>query len=363
MTTTSNSISTPAIPARRWWRAVLARDARLDGAFVYGVQSTRIYCRPSCPSRRPRRGQVVFFAQPEVAERYGFRPCRRCQPRSAPRDSAAELVGRLCRQIEANLTDNSHRLTLSALAATADLSPHHLQRTFRRVLGVTPRQYADALRLGRLKTSLRKGDDVTTALYEAGYGSSSRLYEHSDAQLGMTPATYRRGGRGMHIAYTIVRSPLGRLLVAATERGISALYLGNSDPRLEAELRKEYPHAATRRDSSGLDRWVRAVLRHLEGRQPQLELPIDVQATAFQRRVWEALRGIPYGRTRTYSEIARALGRSTATRAVARACATNPVSVVIPCHRVVRKDGKLGGYRWGLERKRALLDREKRAKQ
>ena len=228
-------------------------------------------------------------------------------------------------------------------------------------MGITPRQYADALRLRRLKTHLRKGGDVTTALYEAGYGSSSRLYERSDSQLGMTPATYGRGGQGMRIGYTLVDCPLGRLLVAATHRGVSAVYLGDAERSLEAALREEYPRAEIHRHTHGLSTWVRALLRHLNGRQPHLDLPVDVQATAFQRRVWEALRKIPYGDTRSYSQVARSLGRPTATRAVARACATNPVSVVIPCHRVVRQDGGLGGYRWGLQRKQALLERERLA--
>ncbi len=368
----NTSLGRAVLDPQRCWRAVQARDARLDGKFVYAVRSTGIYCRPWCPSRRPRRAQVSFFAQPEAAERRGFRPCRRCQPQEAvlgPSDKLpllalrasranpqAELVQRVCRYIEAHLEGP---LTLAALAAKAGIGPHQLQRAFERVMRITPRQYADALRLGRLKKQLRKGDDVTTALYEAGYGSSSRLYERSDAQLGMTPATYRRGGQGMRIGYTIVDSPLGRLLVGATSRGISAVSLGDSDGQLETALREEYPKAEVHRDTDGLSQWVRALLRHLNGQQPRLELPVDVQATAFQRRVWEALRAIPYGTTRSYSQIARSLGRPTATRAVARACATNPASVVIPCHRVVREDGHLGGYRWGLERKRALLEREK----
>jgi AraC family transcriptional regulator of adaptative response/methylated-DNA-[protein]-cysteine methyltransferase len=238
------------------------------------------------------------------------------------------------------------------------MSPHQLERAFRSVMGITPRQYADAQRMRRLKSQLRKGDDVTTALYDAGFGSSSRLYERAPSQLGMTPATYRQGGAGMRLNFTIVDSPLGRLLVGATDRGISAVYLGESDARLEAELHKEYPRAEIRRDRNGLDAWVSKILEHLRGRQPNLDLPTDVQATAFQRRVWEELRRIPYGTTRTYSQVAKAIGQPAAVRAVARACATNPVSVVVPCHRVVRADGNLAGYRWGVGRKTALLDYE-----
>jgi AraC family transcriptional regulator of adaptative response/methylated-DNA-[protein]-cysteine methyltransferase len=228
-------------------------------------------------------------------------------------------------------------------------------------MGITPRQYADAQRMRRLKSSLKKGDDVTTALYDAGYSSSSRLYERSPSQLGMTPATYRQGGAGMQIHYTIVDSPLGRLLVGATDRGISALYLGEKDAGLESALRKEYPRAEIDSDSAGsknLEGWLSKILAHLRGKEPHLNLPTDVQTTAFRRRVWEELKRIPYGATRTYSEVARAIGHPKAIRAVASACATNPVSVVVPCHRVVRADGKLAGYRWGLDRKRRLLEQE-----
>jgi AraC family transcriptional regulator, regulatory protein of adaptative response / methylated-DNA-[protein]-cysteine methyltransferase len=308
---------------------------------------------------------VVFFRIPEMAERKGFRPCRRCRPHeTVRRDPQAEAVARVCRQIESSIAAHSDEetngsLRLAALGASANLSPYQLERAFRRVLGITPRQYADAHRMRRLKTRLKKGDDVTTALYDAGFGSSSRLYERAPAHLGMTPATYRRGGAGMEVAYTIVSSPLGRLLVGATSRGISALYLGEDDAELEAALLAEYPRAQIRRDRNGLAAWVRTILEHLRGREPHLDLPTDVQATAFQRRVWEELRRIPYGTTRTYTQIARAIGRPRAIRAVARACATNPVSVVVPCHRVVREDGDLAGYRWGLERKQSLLSRER----
>jgi len=227
-------------------------------------------------------------------------------------------------------------------------------------MGITPRQYADALRVTRFKSELRKGRDVTTALHEVSYGSASRLYEKSDAQLGMTPATYGREGRGMNISYTIAPCSMGRVLVAATERGISAVYLGDRDSDLAAALRKEYPHAEIRSGSAERSKWVRAIVRHLAGSNPRLDLPTDVVATAFQRRVWEALRAIPPGATRTYAEVARSIGQPSAFRAVARACATNPAAIVVPCHRVVRTDGTLGGYRWGLERKRSLLDQERR---
>jgi AraC family transcriptional regulator of adaptative response/methylated-DNA-[protein]-cysteine methyltransferase len=339
------------------WRAVLARDAGLNGAFVYGVRSTGIYCRPICPSRRPRREQVVFFASPRAAEQAHFRPCRRCRPREgAGFDEHAELVKRVCSYIDANPDEP---LTLAALSRRVNMSPYHLHRTFKRVVGITPHQYVRGRRLSTLKTQLREGQGVTTALYEAGYGSSSRLYQEAAAGLGMTPATYRRGGRGMRIGYTIVDCPLGRLLVAATERGVCAVSLGDSDAGLEAALRGEYSAAEVHRDDGGLGEWVSVLLRHLNGDQPSLHLPLDVQATGFQGRVWEQLRAIPYGNVRSYGQIARSLGRPTAARAVGRACATNPVALVIPCHRAVREDGSLAGYRWGLERKRLLLERER----
>ncbi|HKV05731.1 MAG TPA: bifunctional DNA-binding transcriptional regulator/O6-methylguanine-DNA methyltransferase Ada [Candidatus Acidoferrales bacterium] len=361
-------------PSTTRWQAVQARDRSADGAFVYAVRSTGIYCRPSCPARKPRREQVLFFALPAAAEQHGFRECRRCRPCTARlRDAKVETVARVCRDIEARISAdggfdaaNHSRLTLAALSAPVGMSPHQLDRAFRSAMGITPRQYADSRRMRLLKMRLKKGDNVTTALYEAGYGSPSRLYERSAAHLGMTPAAYGRGGAGMRIRYAILDSPLGRLLVGATDRGISALYLGESDKNLHAALRKEYPraelllenHERAGRGRIGLEHWVDEILAHLRGREPHLDLPTDVQATAFQRRVWEELRRIPYGATRTYTEVARAIGRPSAIRAVARACATNPVSVVVPCHRVVREDGNLAGYRWGVNRKRALLEQE-----
>jgi len=345
------------------WQAVQSRDRSADGAFVYAVRSTGVYCRPSCPSRKPQRQQVVFFALAEAAEQKGFRPCQRCRPRTVQlSDPRIAAVARVCREIDARvLADPDARLTLGQLSQSAGVSTHQLERAFRATIGITPRQYADAQRMRRLKSRLKKGDNVTTALYEAGYGSSSRLYERAPSHLGMTPAAYRRGGEGMHIDYTIVDSPLGRLLVGATDRGISALYLGESDATLRTAIEKEYPRAELRRDDDGPDslgEWVEKILAHLRGQKPHLDLPTDVQATAFQRRVWEELRRIPYGTTRTYTQVARAIGNPAAVRAVARACATNPVSVVVPCHRVVREDGNLAGYRWGIGRKQTLLDHE-----
>ena len=339
-----------------YWQAVQARDSRSNGTFVYAVRSTGIYCNPSCPSRRPKREQVVFFPQPEAAEQAGFRPCRRCRPSdTAVQEPHTELVQHTCRYIETHLESP---LTLAALSSEVNMSPYHLQRVFKRVMGITPRQYAEARRLGQLKAQLKEGESVTKALYEAGYNSSSRLYERAPAQLGMTPTAYQRGGQGKRIDYTIVDSSPGRLLVAATERGVCAICLGDSDAALESALLAEYPAAEIHRDGTHLSQWVDALLSHLNGQQPHLDLPLDVQATAFQWRVWEELRNIPYGSTRSYSEVAKALGQPNAARAVAQACATNPVAIAIPCHRVVRENGDSGGYRWGTERKRRLLAQE-----
>lgn len=344
------------------WRAVQERRADVDGSFVYAVRSTKIYCRPTCPSKRPKPDRVVFFDSAAEAKLAGFRACRRCHPEiDAPRDQNADFVEKICKEIDAALSaEPDTPLTLNEIGARCGANPFKIERAFRKVLGITPRQFTDALRMRRLKSSLRAGEAIAAAMYDAGFGSSSRLYERASSQMGMTPATYRRGGEGMQIQYTTVACSLGRLLVAATESGVSAVYISDSDAQLEKALAKEYPRAEIRRNSAGLGPWVHEILRRLRGHEAAASLPLDVRATAFQRRVWEELRRIPRGSTRTYSEIARAIGRTKAVRAVARACATNPVSIVVPCHRVVRADGNLAGYRWGLTRKRALLDIEKK---
>jgi len=350
-----NSPEAPRLPKRHFWQAVAARDARYDGAFVYAVRSTGIYCRPSCPSRRPRRERVLFFAAPEAAEREGFRPCRRCDPRSTPRHAESGLIKQACAMMEQSSDDP---IRIERVAQQLGVSPFRLQRVFRRLVGISPGSYARSIRLRRFKNRLREGKNVTSALYEAGYGSSSRLYESSNGHLGMTPATYGRGGQGMEIGYTTAATPLGRVLVAGTVKGISAIYLGESEERLEATLCREYPAATISKNPAQVSQWVRQLVRHLSGEQPDLDLPLDVKATAFQRRVWEALQQIPRGSTRSYSDLARVIGLPKGQRAVARACATNPAAILIPCHRIVREDGALGGYRWGLKRKQALLDAE-----
>ena len=339
------------------WQAVAAKDSRFDGQFVFAVSSTKIYCRPSCPSRRPRREHVTFFDVPDAAEQAGFRACLRCEPRR-PRvvDSRVELVQRVCRFLDASQTES---VKLADLASHAGVSVFHLQRTFKRIMGISPRQYLTARRFGNFKTLVREGEPVTQALYDSGFNSSSRLYEHAPEELGMTPATYGRGGQGVEISYTIAASPLGQLLVAVTERGVCAVRMADTDAELEKDLRTEFPAATIRRDDSALREPVKKVLNHLTNKQPQLDLPLDIRSTAFQRQVWEKLRAIPYGQTVSYGDVAKALGKPGAVRAVGRACATNPVALVIPCHRVVREDQSLGGYRWGLDRKQKLLDRER----
>ena len=338
------------------WQAVMSKDARFDGQFVFAVSSTGVYCRPSCPSRRAHRERVSFFDLPEAAEQAGFRACLRCQPKRARvLDPQMELVQRVCRVL--NSSDNEG-VKLAELATRAGVSVFHLQRTFKRVMGISPRQYLAARKFDNFKSLVRKGDSVTTALYESGFNSSSRLYEYAAEELGMTPATYSRGGRGVNINYTIVASSMGRLLVAMTERGVCAVRMGDSEAELEKDLRTEFPHAQVDRADAVLKESVQKILNHLDNSEPHLDLPLDIRATAFQRQVWEKLRAIPYGQTVSYGDVAKALGKPGAVRAVARACATNPVALVIPCHRVVREDKSLGGYRWGLDRKKKLLEQE-----
>jgi AraC family transcriptional regulator of adaptative response/methylated-DNA-[protein]-cysteine methyltransferase len=344
---------------RDYWQAILERNRAFDGKVVYGVRSTGIYCRPSCPSKKPNYETVVLFARPELAEQAGFRPCRRCQPdRNIVGNPKVELARRVCRYIEAHLED---RVSLEVLSRHFAVSPAHLQRSFTSTVGLSPREYAENCRMNRIKDGLRKGASIAASLYDAGYASSSQLYGKAPAQLGMTPSTYKKGGRGIHIAYATSRCRLGYVLVAATERGICAVQLGDSEAQLEEGLRMDFAGAKIERDDAALLGWVERILHHLEGQEPHLDLPLDVdiRATAFQRRVWQALQEIPYGSTRSYAQIANAIGQPRAVRAVGRACATNPTALLVPCHRATQSNGGLGGYRWGTHRKRAILAQEK----
>jgi AraC family transcriptional regulator of adaptative response/methylated-DNA-[protein]-cysteine methyltransferase len=336
------------------WRAVERRDRGADGQFVLAVRTTGIYCRPSCPARRPNRENVLFFGDPAAAERAGYRACRRCKPRAplAPRE---EMIARATAWLDAHMEE---RVTLSRLAEAVGVSPAHLQRTFTEVTGVSPRQYIAARRLEGVKSSLRNGHDVTTALHGAGYGSSSRFYAQARAELGMSPSSYKKGGERATIAYAMAASSIGQVLVAATEHGVCAVSLGDSEAALEQWLGAEFPRAALLRDDDAIRPWLDSVLTSLQERKPLASLPLDVQGTPFQQDVWRALQAIPGGERRTYKHVAASLGRPQSARAVANACAANPAAIVIPCHRVVRGNGEIGGYRWGEERKRALLAAE-----
>jgi len=342
----------------RYWEAVVARDSRLDGDFFFAVSTTGVYCRPSCAARRPRRENVRFFRTPEAAEQAGYRACLRCRPRAFTGNAQSDGVKAICRFIEQHLDEP---MTLGRLAKEFHQSPFHLQRRFKAVLGITPREYADSCRLKMLKRNLQAGDSVTRAMYDAGYGSSSRLYERTASQLGMTPDKYRRGAIAASIRYTIADSPLGRMLIAATERGICSIQFARTDGELIEGLKREFPFAVRRPDDGELQSWVSTLLHHLRGKDLNSSLPLDIRATAFQRKVWQYLQSIPFGETKSYIEVAKAIGKPRACRAVARACATNPVAIAIPCHRVVREDGSMGGYRWGLKRKQALLEMERGA--
>lgn len=321
---------------------------------MFGVRTTGVYCRPSCPSRRPRRDAVEFFTSPQAAECAGYRACLRCKPTQVSEQAQYVLRAR-------QLLDNSDRvLTLQELSRRVGVSAFHLQRLFKRATGLSPREYQAARRTQQVKARLREGADVTTSLYDAGYSSPSRLYESAGKQLGMTPATYGKGGAGESIAFTIADSPLGKMLVAATTRGLCAVRFGDEARLLEHELRQEFHAAEIRRNDAALREFATVILSVLTGPKTFIDLPLDIRATAFQLKVWSALRQIPAGETRSYSHVAAAIGDKSATRAVARACAANPVAVVIPCHRVVRENGDLAGYRWGVKRKEQLLSKERK---
>ena len=337
------------------WDAVVARDRRADGTFVYCVKTTGVYCRPSCAARLARRENVSFHPTCDAAEAAGYRPCKRCRPGDAAADSRlAGVVAQLCRLIETSETAP----TLAALAREAAMSPFHLQRVFKRITGLSPRDYAIAHRAQRVRDSLNPDTTVTEALYAAGYGSSGRFYENADAALGMEPSRYRSGGDGADIRFAVARCSLGCVLVGTSEKGVCAVYLGDSPDELANELKARFPSARLVAGDPAFGRLVSDVVSLVEHPERAVDLPLDIRGTAFQHRVWQTLRQIPPGTTVTYAELAARAGAPDAVRAVANACAANVLAVAVPCHRVVRSDGGVGGYRWGVERKRALLDRE-----
>jgi AraC family transcriptional regulator of adaptative response/methylated-DNA-[protein]-cysteine methyltransferase len=338
------------------WQAVTTRDARADGAFYYAVRTTGVFCRPSCASRLPLRENVEFFADADDARDAGYRECKRCRPGGLPRE--LEIVQRACAALDA---DPQERLTLAQLGDAVHLSPFHLQRLFKRVLGVSPRQYQAARRGAVLRDALGEGADVTRASADAGFGSSSRLYHSVPGELGMAPSAYRRKGAGLTIRYACAPTPLGFVLIAATEKGICRIAFGDDAAPLAAALSADFANAQCIDDAAAIAPFVAQIDAYLHGRRERFDLPLDIAATAFQQRVWDALQRIPYGETRSYTQIALTLGAPRAVRAVASACASNPVALAIPCHRVVQKSGSLAGYRWGLERKAALIDAEARA--
>jgi AraC family transcriptional regulator, regulatory protein of adaptative response / methylated-DNA-[protein]-cysteine methyltransferase len=336
-----------------FYDAITARDERYEGAFYYGVRTTGVYCRAGCSSRAPLRKNVEFFSTPQEAQHNSYRPCKRCKPDS-PRSKVDVRFLRICRAIE----QAEEAPSLGELAELVGMSQFHLQRSFKAAMGVSPRQYADKVKRDKLRSALKKGDSVTSAIYDAGFASSSRAYAKDRDPLGMTPTQFRTGGKGATIVYAIVGSPLGRILLAATERGVCRVDIGESDAALERRLRAEFPNARIDREDDTLESGASLIVAYLSGKGPWPLLPIDVRATAFQTRVWEALRNIAPGATMTYSELAEAIGSPKAAQAVARACASNPVALLIPCHRIVPQAGGVGGYRWRPRRKQRLLELE-----
>jgi len=335
--------------------AVYTRNSEYDGAFVYGVSSTGIYCRPSCPSKKPREENLAFFDSAAEAEEADYRPCKRCEPRKREHSPKEDFVQAVTGFIDNNLDE---RLTLEELSVQFKVSPGHLQRTFKKTMGISPRQYTESKRLERFKDGLRNGQKVDAAMSSSGFASRSRLYEKTPAKIGMTPTQYRNGGSNVLISYSVAETPFSKLLVATTERGVCAVHLGDSEPRLVEMLQDEYPAARVIRDDAALERFVEPLLKYFDGKDFNPSLPLDIHRTTFQWRVYHAIQSIPPGTTAAYGEIAREIGSPKAVRAVANACASNPMSIIVPCHRVVRKDGGLGGYRWGVGLKERLLRHE-----
>ncbi len=333
------------------WRAVEIRDAHLDGVFFYGVRSTGVYCRPGCGSRRPLRRNVEYFTSALVAESRGYRSCRRCRPDDLEMaDPTLRAVVEVCRRLELDGDES-----VAALASAVGYSERHLRRAFNELVGVSIGAYRRTLRGQRSRLALRASTGVTEAAMEVGYGSMRAFYEHGSPQLGMAPRRYRDGGRGETIRYTSVETPLGVVVAAATERGVCSIQLGPEESVLTTSLREEFPHAVIERDDESLEELAVVLAGAVRGEPGAMRLPLDVEGTAFQIRVWEALRSIPLGETRTYAQVAAAIGAPRAVRAVGSACGANVVALAVPCHRVLRSDGTLGGYRWGLEAKSALL--------
>lgn len=340
------------------WPRVLARDAAADGQFFYSVKTTGVYCRPSCGARPARPENVSFHLTRADAEAAGFRPCKRCKPDQPPlAEQHAELIAALCRRIE----QAEAVPTLDQLADAAGISPFHLHRVFKAVTGLTPRAYAIAHRAKRMRSELDRAGRVTDAIYDAGYGSNGRFYAEADGLLGMTPSAFRAGGRDVEIRFAIGQCTLGAILVAASARGICAILLGDDPDALARDLQDRFPKATLIGADAGFEATVAQVVGLVEAPQLGHALPLDVRGTAFQQRVWQALRAIPAGATASYAEVAQRIGAPTSMRAVAQACGANALAVAIPCHRVVRSDGALSGYRWGVERKRSLLEREAKA--
>jgi AraC family transcriptional regulator of adaptative response/methylated-DNA-[protein]-cysteine methyltransferase len=337
------------------WAAVVARDKAADGRFVYSVATTGVYCRPSCPARLAKRTNVAFHDTCANAQVAGFRPCKRCKPTERSlEDEYAAKVAEACRLIETAEEEPK----LGALAEAAGLSPHHFHRIFKRVAGVTPKAYAVAHRQKRVRDQLKRSRSVTEAIHESGFSSSGRFYASSAHVLGMTPSDFRAGGQNTEMKFAVGQCSLGSILVAASGKGVTAILLGDDPEALLREVQDRFPRARLIGGDRAFEKLVAKVVGFVEAPRTGLDLPLDVQGTAFQHRVWKALCAIPAGKTATYAEIARRIGKPDAVRAVAGACAANKIAVAIPCHRVVRTDGSLSGYRWGVGRKRALLDRE-----
>lgn len=344
------------IDENTFWQAVIDRDHNADGSFVYSVSTTGIYCRPSCPSRLPKRTNVSYHLTPTDAEEEGYRPCQRCEPKQlSKREKNVEMVTKACRLIH----DAEEPPSLDELASSVGISKHHFHRIFKDITGLTPKAYADAFREKKMLANLSEGNSVTSAIYDAGFNSSSRFYSKSNLNLGMTPTRRRAGGVGETIRFAVGECSLGSILVATTPKGICSILLGDSPEEILDSFQRQFPKADLIGGDASFEEWVAKVVAFVDDPQIGLDLPLDIRGTAFQKRVWQALREIPHGETASYAEIAQKIGAPKAVRAVAGACASNKLAIAIPCHRVVKSDGALSGYRWGIDRKRSLLIQER----